>query len=261
MSSLEIIEVIRRIVQEELKNIRVAEIGVVTSIFPHSSESDKDNYECNVKLKGSDVELRRVPIATQHLGLASPPSVGDMVLVSFVNGDLNAPVVIGRLYNDEARPPVNNEGEVVYEAPYSKSSSARRFYLKLPSGMTLTVTDDSVEVKAGGTRLRINRNGDIRLEAKGDITIKAEGDLHLSAKNLKIKSDQDVSFDGRSMSVGLDKASLDVKQLNVKDTDFSLESQALLKLKSDGNLDIQGSVGNMEMKGPLSIKGAIVRIN
>jgi hypothetical protein len=107
----DMVEIIRKIIQHELSKIRIGELGVVTSIFPHSGESDKDNYECNVKLKNSGLELRKVPIATNHIGTAAVPNVEDLVLVSFVAGDVNQPIVVGRLYNDKDRPPVNNEKE------------------------------------------------------------------------------------------------------------------------------------------------------
>src|SRR5687768_2968613 len=95
-----IIDAIKKVTENELKRILTTELGTVTSVYPHSSEGDKDNYECNVMLKDKDLELRRVPTATQHVGLSNPPHVGDLVLVTFINGDINYPVIIGRLYND-----------------------------------------------------------------------------------------------------------------------------------------------------------------
>ena len=74
------IEVIRKIIEDEINKLHIAELGEVTSIFPHSSGSDKENYECNVRLKYKDLELRRVPVATQHIGLADIPNVGDLVV-------------------------------------------------------------------------------------------------------------------------------------------------------------------------------------
>ena len=73
-----IIEVIRKIAENEVKKMHITELGVVTSVFPHSTESDKDNYECNIKLKDKDVELRKVPVTTQHVGLANILHVGDL---------------------------------------------------------------------------------------------------------------------------------------------------------------------------------------
>jgi hypothetical protein len=114
-----IVEVVQKIVRHELRKIRMGELGVVTSVFPHTAEDDDNNYECHVKLKdssasGSELELRKVPIATGIIGAAAVPNVGDLVLVSFVRGNVNQPVIIGRLYNDEDRPPLHQSDEIVH---------------------------------------------------------------------------------------------------------------------------------------------------
>jgi uncharacterized protein involved in type VI secretion and phage assembly len=192
MSSL--IEVIQKIVDHELRKVNIAALGVVTSIFPHSSSGDKDNYECNVKLKYRDLELRKVPVATQHIGLAHTPNVGDLVLLTFVNGDVNAPVVIGRLYTDEDRPPVSKEEEVVYVPPYSRQSGLRRVHLELSSGVVASITDDDVTVAAGNTILKLNRDGDIEIESSAKLTVKATGDLAFSAANITIESQQTMAL-------------------------------------------------------------------
>ena len=188
MSSM--FEVIRKIVDHEMQRIYVTELGVVTSIFPHSSNSDKENYECNVKLKYRDLELRKVPVATQHIGLAHIPKVGDLVLITFVNGNVNAPVIIGRLYTDEDRPPVSKEEEIIYNPPYSKQSGLRRVHLELSSGVVLSITDDDVTVKAGKTTVKLNRDGDIDIESSAKLNVKATGDLSFYAANITIESEQ-----------------------------------------------------------------------
>ena len=53
-----IVEVIRNIARMEVKKVHTTELGVVTSVFPHSDDTDKDNYECNVKLKDKGVESK-----------------------------------------------------------------------------------------------------------------------------------------------------------------------------------------------------------
>src|SRR5438045_1786669 len=84
-----IIGVMKKVAEQEMRRIYTTELGLVTAVFPHASDSDKDNYQCSVKLKnhkqpgGQDFELRKVPIATAHLGLVNIPKVGDLVLVTF----------------------------------------------------------------------------------------------------------------------------------------------------------------------------------
>lgn len=261
MSSLEIIDVIRKIVEHELRKLHIAEIGVVTSVFPRSSESDKNNYECNVKLKYRDLELRRVPVATQHIGLANIPHVGDLVLVTFVHGNVNAPVIIGRLYTDEDRPPTSKEEEIVYIPPYSKSSDLRRIYLELPSGLALTITDDKVEVEAGKTVIAVDRDGSVKIKSNSSISIEAKGNLTISANSIKMKSKQLIEMESNMMNVKMEKSDLDIKMLGVKNTNFNLEAQTLVSIKSSATLNIEGSIGNIKMSGPLTIKGAVVNIN
>jgi hypothetical protein len=137
------------------RKIYTTEIGIVNEVFPHSEAKDKANYQCNLTLRDSSVFLKEVPVATQHIGLTSIPKVGDLVLVSFLNGDLNRPVVTGTLYHSKGIAPLNAEGEITYvhrevkedkqEVPPKKDDKKpRRFHMMLPSGMTMTVKDEEV---------------------------------------------------------------------------------------------------------------------
>ena len=221
-----IVETIKKIVENEIAKLHIAEPGVVTSIFPHSSPSDKDNYECNVKLKYRDLELRKVPIATPRIGLANIPNVGDMVLLTFINGNINSPVVVGRLYTDEDRPPVNKEEEIVYVYPSSKNSSARRLSAEFPKGMVFTLTDNELTVEAGKTTLKLKRDGDIQVDSTSKVILESKGDFTVKAMNVKI------------------------------------ESQANMELKAGASLQMKATgTGELSSTGPLTIKGITVDIN
>lgn len=239
---MSIVEAMRGIAKVELRKFRMPELGVVTSIFPHSSAGDKDNYECNVRLKNSNVELRKVQIATQCIGLVGIPRVGDLVLVVFINGDINAPVVVGRLYNDEDRPPLSKAEEVVYIPPYARKTDVRRIYLEFPGGMIFRITDDEVDVHAGKTKVIIQRNGDViveskanvRVKADGDALIRSEGNMTLSASSIKIDSEKD---------------------LNIKSgSDMKIESGAATEITSTSQMKVEAGA---EMR----IRGATVHIN
>jgi uncharacterized protein involved in type VI secretion and phage assembly len=215
---------------------------VVTSIFPHSNTGDKDNYECNVRLKNADVELRKVPIATQCIGFVDIPRVGDLVLLAFINGDINAPVVIGRLYNDEDRPPVNKAEEVVYIPPYASNPNVRRVFLEFPGGMTFRITDDEVDVNAGETKVIIQRNGDVIIASKANINIKAEG-------NASLKSVGDMTISAANINIESDK------DLKVKSgTNMKVESGASTEIKSSADMKVEATA---QMK----IKGATINLN
>jgi hypothetical protein len=90
-----IVDTIQAIIHHELRQVRVAELGVVEAVFSHSVADDDDNYGCDVRLKNSGLLLRRVPVATGHIGTAAIPYVGDLVLVLFHQGDVNQPIIAG----------------------------------------------------------------------------------------------------------------------------------------------------------------------
>jgi hypothetical protein len=202
----ETVDILRKIIQHELNKIKVGELGVVTSIFPHSGNGDKDNYECNVKLKNNDLELRKVPVATNHIGTAAIPNVNDLVLISFVAGDINQPVIIGRLYNDQDRPPVNNENEYILEAPFRGATSFR------------IDQNEDIILTAGETTLTLKKDGDVIIHSNASAKITVNGDASLDCKgSIAVKSDQKVDITANS--------------------DATIEC-ANCKIKASGNIDL-----------------------
>ncbi|MCP4115978.1 MAG: Rhs element Vgr protein [Desulfobacteraceae bacterium] len=196
-------DTIRRIVRQEVRRIRTAELAVVEEQHPHADDSDKDNYACTVALRDSGIVLKKVPVATQRIGTASIPAVGDLVLVQFIGGDINAPVITGRLYNDEDRPPVNGDGQGILHLPPGAGDSdavhaelhsgdSREFNLKLGNGLELNLKDDDpvVEIKVDGGKgvVAIARDGAITIESRGDLNMTGGGSINIEASgelNLK----------------------------------------------------------------------------
>ena len=177
----DIVDVVRAIVRDELSMLKLGEVGVVTSVFPHA-EGDEHNHECNVKLRQSDLEMRKVPIATPHIGMVSAPRVGDLVLLTFVGGDPNRPIVVGRLYSDEANPPEYTENDFVLEAPFGGEASLRideeQSVITTTGKNVVTVKKDGDIEVAGEGALKLTVQGNVELTC-GDCTIDASGDVNL----------------------------------------------------------------------------------
>jgi len=200
MSSL--VDTIQAIIREELRHLYLAELGVVTELHAHESESDKNNYACSVQLRDSGLALRFVPIVTSRIGMCALPNVGDLVLVQFLGGDPNAPVVTARLYNESARPPVAKASEWVYESPDSEESGVRRVFLKLPNGAMLTWDDKAITLETGATKLTINHDGAVTLESADKVTIKSTGDTVVESQGaLNVKATGDVSLEGMNVNI------------------------------------------------------------
>ncbi|MEX1367812.1 MAG: phage baseplate assembly protein V [Nannocystaceae bacterium] len=169
----DVIDIVRAIVRDELRMLKIADVGVVTSVFPHA-EGDTHNHECNVKLRSSDLELRKVPIATPHIGLVSAPRVGDLVLLSYVGGDVNRAIVTGRLYSNEANPPEHGEEELVLQVPFEGDTS-----IKIDE-------EHSVVVATGSNVVTIFKDGNIEVAAEGDLALTVKGNVELSCTDCSI---------------------------------------------------------------------------
>jgi uncharacterized protein involved in type VI secretion and phage assembly len=226
-----IVDTIQAIVRQELRRMRIAELGVVEAVYSHSSTDDNDNYGCDVRLKNggygndnSGLLLKRVPIATNHIGSAAIPYVGDLVLLNFVQADANQGIVVGRLYNDGDRPPLNNPSEMISRIPLAEADDKtiksairniqsntppREILVEMLPKITLSITDGTVRATAGKTEMRLdqssgsggtvtvvagrtkitlNQDGDVTIEAAGGMTLKASGNLSIEGQNVKITS-------------------------------------------------------------------------
>lgn len=190
-----------KIARAEARKIHVAELGVVTKVFPHSG-GDKNNYECDVKLRDKDITLEKVPVATQHIGLANIPHEQDLVLVTFISGDINSPIVIGRMYNDKDRPPEFKEEEIIYKPPYSENADLKRLYIELPGeSLKVTLSEKGVDIITGAD-VHIHTSGNTVITSDGSISLQAAADLSLeSQKSMTIKSAGEVTIQGAVVKI------------------------------------------------------------
>ena len=176
------VEAIRAIVRDELAALRLPDLAVVTSVFAHSGDDDGHNHECNVQLREGSLELRKVPIATPHIGMVSAPAVGDLVLLAYVGGDPNRAIVVGRLYSEKANPPKHEENEWRVEAPLAATSSIA------------IDKDGSVVVSAGKTIVTVKKDGAIEVAGEADLKIEVKGKVELKCTDCKIDASGNIDL-------------------------------------------------------------------
>lgn len=208
-------ETIRRIVTEELGQLRSAELGLVQELHPHASDGDSDNYACTVRLRNSGIVLRRIPVATQQIGVVSIPAEGELVLVQFIDGDINAPVITGRLYNEEDRPPVNDGGQAVLHLPLAAaddeavhaelhSGERREIVLKIGGALALRLRDDDpvVEINVGDGKgtIGIARDGAIDIQSSGAISI-GGGEITIDGDAITIEASGELTLKGATVNL------------------------------------------------------------
>ena len=192
-----IVPAIRAVVRDELDGLRTIELGTVTQVFTNDGGGGDHNLAVNARLRGSALELQQVPVMVGRLGLSQAPRVGDLAVLAFVGGDLDAAVALGFLYDETNRPPDAGPAEVVYKVPDDEDSAARRLHLDLPNGNSLSVTDGEVTVTMGGTTITVEADGAITMEAAGDLTLKAKGAVKIEAGGAASLKGSTVSVEGQ----------------------------------------------------------------
>lgn len=250
----DIVGVMRKIAANEAQRIYTTELGVVTEAFPHSDEGDKDNYQCSVKLlnrkqhDGSDFELKKVPVAVPYMGWACIPNKDDLVLIQFISGDINAPVITGRLYTEDVRPPENQPDEFLIQHKFDEGG-----FFKIDKDGKITLTSPNEE--------NIITVEDDLISIVGD---KYSITVDVSNKKIKIESDQDLELVATN-----GKCLIDVKELEIKTSgEAKFDAQGELSLKgssikseAQGEFSLKGATFEAEASGTVKIKGAMIDMN
>jgi phage baseplate assembly protein gpV len=185
-------DTLQKLVRQELRSQRYAEMGTVQAVYP----SDPGNYDADVVLHATDLVLRHVPVLTPRKGWASLPEVGDLVLLQFMGGDINRPVVMGTLYNGDDRPPENAENDLVLQLPSGPDDKDAGFRLEVrqssPLGFTLSLKGDKFKLEVqdddpvatltvAGTTIKIDGGGGVKIEGGANLEVKSSGNLKLKA--------------------------------------------------------------------------------
>lgn len=209
------LDVLRRMIRAELSALRLPELAVVQDIHPHADAGDDDNHACTVRLRDTDLVLARVPVMVTRKGAAAIPDVGDLVLVQFLGGEANAPVIVGSLYNDEDRPPVNAAGEAVLRLPADAadgegvelragSADSSSALLALGSALRIELKDDDpvvvIDVGGGKATLTIESDGSVTLRSDKALAIEG-GDVMVKGSAVTIEAQGQLKLKGATIDL------------------------------------------------------------
>lgn len=196
-----LVDLMQDIAAAEAHRPLTSELAVVTAVHPHADEGDKDNYGCTVTLKnrltadGKPLELKQVPVAVPYIGMTCIPNVDDLVIVQFLGGDVHAPVITHRLYNDADRPPVNLESEFQIKHKLDTGGTLKidaEGVITLTSKSeenVVTINDEQVAIANESMSLVVDFSSEtIALTSTKDITLKADGNVAIEGKEVALKS-------------------------------------------------------------------------
>lgn len=144
-----------------------------------------DRY--GVKDQNSSAWLRQTsPMASSDFrGMMFLPRIGDEVLVSFIQGDPDQPVITGSLYNGINMPPYNLPGSKTVSTIRSTGSKGQ------PSQVNEIKFDDL----AGNQEFNLQAAKDMNVDVANDLIVSASHNLVINAAvNLEITASKDLTI-------------------------------------------------------------------
>lgn len=203
-------DAVSRIARHEATARPPAALGKVVDAF--GADDSPPDHAVDVELLALGITLPRVPVAVGTLGFAALPNVGDLVLVVFADGDLNAPVVAGRLYDDQLTPPAEaKQGKIALALPADASppkldllidGAAPTITLKLgDTPLQIDIDDAKVKIVCDKVELHVDSSGGGKVELKAggsSIKIAQDGDIEIAAKGKLKLTGQEVEIEGQS---------------------------------------------------------------
>lgn len=173
VSSVDLVEMIRSVVRHELACHPRSRLAVVTEVdIPNLGPA-----ACAIQLQGEEAVLKPVPVLTPHLGLSSPPAVGDLVVVDFLEGDPEQPVVLGRAYSEVVQPTDLQEGDLCLENPPMSGC-----FVKIAQ-------DQTIVIQNRGTRIEISPDGALTIQADAELKLTVEGPVELKCQSCKVDAE------------------------------------------------------------------------
>lgn len=180
-------------IEEQVRiHSRNATIGSVVKVFEHTDPEDNSNHEVNVLLRDGGKEPRRIPVMSNHHGEAIVPQKGDFVLIEFLDGASDAPVVTDVVQNDKRRAPLARAGHWRHEFGPERTES---LYIeaepadhgqgepnviriaKKPDGLSDPTVAVELDDSGDSPVVRIQGDADLDIAVDGDVSISAGGDV------------------------------------------------------------------------------------
>lgn len=222
---IDLVGLIKDIVRKEMGAAPPSAFGTVAAIhLPDAAGTTQ--YACDVTLQGTDATLEKVPLLTPYLGQQVAPAVGDVVVLAYVGGDPDAPVITGFAFSEAVPPQEIAAGERLIRLPHdgadgdridmrqtAGTGGSRAWSVTLPDGPELKITDAALTATVGDFVLTIDSDGGeasltaggatLTLAGSGEVTLNCDGDMTFeSAGNLTLKAGASVEIEaGATMAL------------------------------------------------------------
>jgi type VI secretion system secreted protein VgrG len=235
--------------------------------------------------------------AGQEWGAMHIPRIGQEVIVSFLEGDPDRPIITGRVYNGEHKPPYklpDNATQSGIRTRSTKGGSAKTFneirfedkkgeeklHLHAEKDFSVDVENDATwrvglnedkpaRSEKGAAKFEVGKTllidaGDQITLVTGDskIVMKKNGDITVTCKNLTVKATDTIDMEATKAVKIEGKQEVAVKSLKVGvEGTTNVDVKSLnVAVKGDVSAKIEGMMLDLSAKAIASLKGALTKI-
>jgi type VI secretion system secreted protein VgrG len=207
-------------------------------------------------------------------GAVMLPRIGQEVIVEFLNGDPDQPIVTGRVYNGDNKPPYslpanqtqsgiksrstkNGTGETFNELRFEDKKGEEQIYFHAEKDFERYVEDaDELTVDAGDRTVTLNQGNETIALKQGNRTTTLEmgnDELTLKMGNLTTKLDL-----GKSDTQAMQSIELKVGQSSVKVDQMGVTIKGLMvKIEGTTMTDLKGLMTTVNGSAMLKLGGGI----
>jgi uncharacterized protein involved in type VI secretion and phage assembly len=189
----------------------------------------------------------------EQYGFYFIPEIGDEVLVGFENDNPDKAFIMGNVYHKNSSP------DHWYNA-YNNIKSVRT-----RNGNQIIFIDEN-----GKEEIRILNKDDssptneisLSLNNNGKITIKSVGDLEISAENIKISAQTDLTVEsGQNTKLTASDYQLDATNgIKLTGQQITVEGQNTTTIKGQTKLELEGTNASMKGQAELKLEGTQTKI-
>lgn len=256
-------------------------LGLLKGIVTKTADNDENGCNCiDVKVCGRELVLEGVPVlvdmAGKEFGRVVNLKKDDFVLLGFVGGNMEHPVVLGSFYDPSKKPPLKIDSNTKNTLRYFKTVTGLNVKVddsKDKGGVFIVTKDEhKIDIQDGSepcvqiaskdekTSLKINLK-------KSEIEVKCQTMTIAAEKNITMKAgDNQLVLDGGGqgkidIKSGKGNINLDAgKVVGKAKTDISLDG-ANIKLNAKTQLDAKANAtANFKSSGATNIGGSMVKI-
>jgi type VI secretion system secreted protein VgrG len=211
-----------------------------------------------------------------NYGAQFMPRIGTRVIIDFLYGNPDLPIITGTVFNPSQPYPFNGEwtqsgwrsqtdgnGEIIQEFHFEDAPGGEEIYLYTGRDYRREIDNDDWGTIKGNQTLKVEKNREMNVDKNHTVIVKGQETkevkqtrtITVTQKNM-LESLQEIEFKVGSSTIKMTKKEIEIKAENIKIT-----AEKKLDMKAGAAATFKGPMIDTVADGKLTLKGGVVLIN